>query len=92
MPRIAALRLRLRHSSNLTLDLNRDDLVLRTAKIDAGDVLPRTIADVNTVDIRRRLPRQLLGARLRFGGGEVVEESRVRGTAVHSIALVFVSS
>ena len=73
------------------LDLNRDDPVLRTAKIDAGDVLPGTVADVNTVVVRRRLPGQLSGALLRFGGGEVVEEGRERRTAVHSIALVSVS-
>lgn len=56
MPRIAALRLRPHHRRDPTLELNRDDPILRAAEINAGNLLPRTVADVNTIVVRRGLP------------------------------------
>ena len=72
MSRLAALRLRPRHTGDLTLEFKRDDPILRTAEIDAGDLLPRAVGDVNTLDIRRGLPGELFGALLRSSEGEVV--------------------
>ena len=73
MPRITALYLRSRHSGDLTLEFKRDDPVLRTAQVDAGDIPPCTVGDVNLFAVRRGLSGELLGVLLRFCVGQVVE-------------------
>lgn len=92
MPRITALNLRSRHTGDLTLEFKRDDPVFHTAQVDAGDVPPCTVGDANLFVVRSGLLGELLGVLLRFCVGQVVEEKGERFSAVHSVALVFVSS
>lgn len=64
------------HICESMLHLERDDLVLRTALIEAGDIFPCTVRYMDRPDVRGRLPGELFGVFSPFGTGEVVEERK----------------
>ena len=86
MPRVTALRLRPRHRRDLTLDFERDYPVLRAVQVRARNVFPGAVVDVDTGDIRRRLPGERCCVLFCYRGGEVVEEGLDRVAAVHLLA------
>lgn len=66
------------HICESMLHLERDDLVLRTAQIEAGEIFPCTVCYMDRPDVRGRLPGELFGVFFRFGTGEVDEERKER--------------
>lgn len=75
------------HICESMLHLERDDLVLRTAQIEAGDIFPCAVCYMDRPDVRGLLPGELFGVFSPFDTGEVVEERKERILAMHPIVL-----